>query len=85
HRHEEFLPGTSLRPPGGRVELVVVPGSPGVLATPAVAAMSRTSGAVFIAPAVLVALLLAGAAVMLRLPGVSRRPRAGPVAGGTPA
>lgn len=67
HTYSEALPGDSLRPPGTRIALVSVPGSPGLLATPAEAAAGRTSSTVFVAPVALAgALGLAGASLVLR-------------------
>jgi hypothetical protein len=58
HTFAESLPGTSFHAPGSTIREVTVPGDPALLSTVHAVATERTSGNVFILPAVLLLVLL---------------------------
>ena len=65
HHYKEAIPGNSLRNPGSTVRIVVASGDPTLLATPGGLANEHASWRVFILPAVLLMLLVAGIALVL--------------------
>jgi hypothetical protein len=75
-RFHEDIPGTTLLPPGTVVRGVIVPTNPALLSTPRAVAEQRASWRVFIAPAILFAIVLIVLAVVVV---TSRRARAAPV------
>jgi heme/copper-type cytochrome/quinol oxidase subunit 2 len=73
-RHfEEDIPGTALLHTGSVIRGVIVPNDPGLLSTPGEVADERASWNVFIAPVVLLAIVLGVVAVIV---WTSRRTRA---------
>jgi hypothetical protein len=80
HIYTEEIPGTVLRAPGSVVAAVADPTQPGLMTTVSALADEHASASVFIAPAILLALLvLLTTAVGLRLRSGGRRPaRGGP-------
>jgi hypothetical protein len=60
------IPGEQLREPGSTVRAVAVPSDPLLISTAIDVASERTSGSVFVLPAVLAVLLLASLAVLGR-------------------
>lgn len=65
-RYNEAIPGNTLYAPGTTVRVVTVPGDPGLISTARSLATEHPSGKVFILPAVLLAVLLAGLLLALR-------------------
>ena len=77
-RYQATLPDGLLHAAGSRVAVVTVPGNPTLLATPDAVASERPSAAVCVAPAVLLAVLLAlsgGAVAATRSAGYTARSR----------
>jgi hypothetical protein len=68
-----FIPGSALFRPGSVIRGVIVPGDPGLLSTPGQVAAEHASWRVFIAPAVLLVIVLLGTAILVR---TTRRNRA---------
>lgn len=67
------IPGTAFFRTGSVVRGVVVPSDPGLLSTPQAVASQRASWRVFIVPAVLLLLGIAGIAIAILIPKRSRR------------
>ncbi len=80
HHYEEAIPGSnSILRAGSVIRGVTVPGDPGLLSTPAMVAAQRASWKVYIAPAILLVVLLLSVATLilrrrhLRVPASSGR------------
>jgi hypothetical protein len=79
HREIQAIPGTTLYPPGATVRAVAVPSDPALFTTAALLAQEEPSANVFIPPAILLVLLLGAiAAVVVRTRGSSRPRRTAP-------
>jgi hypothetical protein len=79
HRYVQAIPGNALHPPGSVIQGVIVPSDPWLLSTPAAVADQQASWRVFIAPAVLFALVAIALGFLLarrrrRAPGTPGRP-----------
>jgi hypothetical protein len=68
HHYDEVIPGSTLRSPGSRLQVVAVPGDPALLATTGALAAEHASWRVFILPAtlLLILVLLAGTVALRR-------------------
>ena len=65
HRYLRAIPGTTLLHPGDVIQGVIVPTDPGLLSTPAAVAGQQASWRVFIAPAILLAIVVVALGVLL--------------------
>lgn len=79
HRYTKDIPGTVLRTPGSKVAAVADPSEPGLITTVSALANEHASASVFIAPAILLAVLALLTGVLAsRLREGGRRPAKGP-------
>ncbi len=78
HHFEQSIPGNALLRPGQIVRGVVVPSDPTLLSTPQAVASQKASWRVFIAPVILllIVLVLIGVAVVIGRRGRTDRPAA---------
>jgi hypothetical protein len=78
HRYVQAIPGTMLLHPGDVIQGVIVPTDPGLLSTPAAVAGQQASWRVFIAPAILLAIVAFTLGVLLvrrrKAPGEAGKP-----------
>jgi hypothetical protein len=65
HRYVEDIPGNTIRTPGTTVRAVAVPGNPPLLSTARAVAIDRASARVFIAPAILIVVVVVVGAIAL--------------------
>jgi len=79
HRYVQAIPGNALHTPGSVIQGVIVPSDPWLLSTPAAVAAEQASWRVFIAPAILLAVVVVAVGFLLarrlrRAPGTPGRP-----------